>query len=137
MSHPPPPIHGIIVTHGQLGRELLGTAESIIGPQQQMTVISNHRKSHQALREEMAAAVDTLLTCGPVVIFVDLMVGGCGRACRPLSVRDRRVLVVGGVNLPMLIEFLYHRDRVEMAELKDRIASKGREAISTTGWPEL
>jgi mannose PTS system EIIA component len=130
------PVHGILVTHGHLGRELLATAESIIGKQPEMTVISNQDKSHQALSDEVRLLVEQLLPEGPVVVFVDLVVGGCGRACSPLAARHGQVLVVGGVNLPMLIEFLYNRDRVEMAELKDRIARKGHEAICTTGWQE-
>ena len=128
------PVYGIVVTHGLFGTELLATAESILGPQTDVAAISNHGKSHEALRSEIGSLVDEKLAEGPVALFVDLAAGGCGRVCAPLARRYPNVLCVCGINLSMLIEFLYHRERVDLEELKTRIATKGIEAISCTGW---
>jgi mannose/fructose-specific phosphotransferase system component IIA len=132
------PVQGVIVTHGRLGEELLRTAELIIGPQKRIAVISNVDRSHQSLSSEIERYVSEALDEGArVVLLADLGSGGCGRACAAVTARYPDALLACGVNLPMLLEFLYHRDRAGPAELKDRLLRKGREGVSCSGWDEV
>lgn len=124
---------GILVTHGRLGAELLKTAESILGPQERITVLSNDDASLAGMMRELEAAIAAYGE-GPAVLFVDLAGGSCGRSCLSVSARHPNVLTACGVNLPMLIEFLYHRGRVDLPELKERLLAKGRDGISGLGW---
>ena len=48
-------------------------------------------------------------------------------SCRDATER----IVVSGVNLPMLLEFMFHR-HLALNELVDRITDTGREAICST-----
>ncbi len=129
-------VAGILVTHGDLGQELLRTVESILGPQTDVRVHSNAGQSHQTLLD----SVERILAeaqggdANPVVLFVDLQVGSCGHACRLVSRGQPEVLLAYGVNLPMLLEFFAHRGRVDRAELKARMLRKGREAVQLLGW---
>ena len=128
-------VRGIIVTHGRLGEELLKTAESILGPQTGIEVRSNRGQSHEVLMNEVGSLVDRLEGAGGrMVLFVDLSAGSCGQVCQALALRHPEVLLVCGINLPMLLEFLYQRGRVGSAELKQRILRKGREGVHCTGW---
>jgi mannose/fructose-specific phosphotransferase system component IIA len=119
---------GILVTHGALGRELLATAESILGPQRDVVFVSNTDASleglSEALRGELEGAHDR-----PFFLFVDLLGGSCGHACQKILAARPDAVVFSGVNLPMLLEFLYHRDRVDLAELKTRVLAKGKDGI--------
>ncbi len=129
---------GVVVTHGLLGRELRRTAESILGGQERLTVVSNAEVSHDELTRRVLAVVEPELARGaPVVVFVDLLPGSCGRVCRPLARRHPGILLVSGVNLPLLIEFLHHRGRVELAELRARLQRKGQEGITVEGWQDV
>ena len=87
--------------------------------------LSNDCKSPDQLREEL----DEVAGSDPVVVFVDLQNGSCGMAalacCRD---RDWRV-VVCGVNLPMLLDFVFNRE-LPLDELAVRLIEKGRTAIS-------
>jgi mannose PTS system EIIA component len=117
----------VLVTHGGLGRELVRTAEAILGPQDEVAVVSNEAASLDGLVEALRAAAGGE---GPVVFLVDLHGGSCGHACHALrSERGEDMFAVTGVNLPMLLEFFYHRDRVSFAELQERLLRKGREGV--------
>ncbi len=117
----------VLVTHGALGRELVRTAESILGPQEGVEVVSNEGASLEGLVEALRAAAGD---AGPVVFLADLMGGSCGHACRLYRAeRGNDTLALTGVNLPMLLEVFYHRDRVSFAELGERLLLKGRDGV--------
>jgi PTS system mannose-specific IIA component len=119
-------VKGIFLTHGGLGGELVRTAETIVGPQTDYSIVSNSRMSVEAMRAALSAELPPHENA---VIFVDLIGGSCHAACDPeLAPRDR-VAVISGVNLPMVVEFFYHRDRVDFEELRRRLLSKGRAGV--------
>ncbi len=132
------PMLGVLVTHGRLGEELLATVQAILGRQERIVAVSNVGHSHASLSEAVARAASPALAAGePVVVFVDLLAGSCGGACRALVARQPSLLLAGGVNLPMLIEFLHHRARVGRGELRRRLIERGREAVSCVGWDDV
>ena len=66
--------------------------------------------------------------------FVDLRSGSCGMAALS-TCRDRaRREVISGVNLPMLLDFVFHRD-MPLEELTARVIERGRTAIGQPGVP--
>ncbi len=118
----------LLVTHGNLGAELLSTAELIVGPQKGACVLSNRELSSESLSD----AIQTeLATYGgdETVIFVDVAGGSCLCACRTAEEETGIVRVVSGVNLPMVLEFFHYRDRLPFGELVERVAAKGRTGI--------
>ncbi len=119
-----PAVRALIVTHGELGGELIRTIEAILGPQEGVACLSNAGASLDGLSERIRAE---LAAGQPLVVFVDLMGGSCGHACRGLPGPATRV--VSGVNLPMLLDFFINRERVAFEPLVERITAKGREGI--------
>lgn len=120
-------VRAVLVTHGALGGELVRTAEAILGRQDGVAIVSNEGVSLDGLVETLRTAAGAP---GPVVFLVDLLGGSCGHACRALRAeRGADAFVVTGVNLPMLLEFFYHRDRVPFAELQERLIHKGRDGV--------
>jgi len=121
-------VHGILVTHASLGAELLHTAETILGPQTEIDVISNSRSSSENLLSRIGKLLETDPD-RPAFLFVDLFGGSCGYTCQEIRRRYPNTVVFFGVNLPMFLEFLHHRHRVTLGELKERLIQKGRDGI--------
>lgn len=121
-------VRALLVTHGDLGNELLSTAQLIVGPQEGAKVLSNRELSSESLSDAIRAE---LLTYGEdeAVIFVDVAGGSCLCACRMAESALNRVRVVSGVNLPMVLEFFHYRGRLPLGELVDRVAVKGKAGI--------
>ncbi len=129
---------GIVITHGRLGDELIKTATSILGPQESLEFISNEGHSHDDLVGLIEEHLGQRLGGDrPAVVFVDLASGSCGHACRRVSRDHPELLLACGVNLPMLLEFLYHRSRVAPDELRERLVKRGREGVNTKGWDNV
>ena len=119
------PVRGIVIAHGPMARALVDAVRRIAGDAADaLEPLSNDGKSLADLRAE----VDDMLGDTPAVVFVDLQAGSCGMAALS-SCRDRaRRVVVSGVNLPMLLDFVFHRDG-PVDEIVARAVEKGRAAI--------
>ena len=120
------PVRGVVVGHGEIARGLVGAVRRIAGDVADgLEALSNDGKSPEQLRSELDATAGD----DDVLVFVDLQGGSCGLAalscCRD---REKRI-VIGGVNLPMLLEFVFNRG-LPLDELADRLIEKGRAAIS-------
>jgi mannose PTS system EIIA component len=121
------PLRGVVVAHGPMAcgmvdavRQIAGDAADVLQP------ISNDGKSPAQLKEELDAAAGN----DPVVVFVDMPTGSCGAAalssCRG---RASRRVVVCGVNLPMLLDFVFARN-LSTDEVVERVVARGRGAIT-------
>ncbi|MDP2470042.1 MAG: hypothetical protein Q8W45_09445 [Candidatus Palauibacterales bacterium] len=117
-------VRGIVVAHGHLARCLAETTESISGILGAIQPISNADCSPEILVKRIREAVDG----GRVIVFVDLDSGSCCHAARSVCRGVPEVPVVSGVNVPMLLDFVFHRD-MEPVELARRLVSKGQSGV--------
>ena len=118
------PLLGIVVGHGSVASALAAAAEEISGITDALVPVSNSGCDRDSLEARLAAAVGER----SALVFVDLASGSClFAAMRKLSTRDN-VRVVTGVNLAMLLEFLFHRDE-DIAAAARRAAEAGARAI--------
>jgi mannose/fructose-specific phosphotransferase system component IIA len=92
-----------------------------------LSAISNEGLSPEALKE----ALDKLLGDGPAIIFTDLPSGSCALAARVCCRKGNRQVVINGVNLPMLLDFVFNI-HLELDELVPRLLAKGRDSLKTT-----
>jgi mannose/fructose-specific phosphotransferase system component IIA len=99
-------VRGVLVGHGKLAEGLLDAIAEITGSHEGLIPLDNTNLTPEALEERLAE-----LTSGaPTVVFVDLPSGSCAYAARRLRLRNADVAVVCGVNLPLLLDFIFHRD---------------------------
>ena len=121
-------VRGVVVGHGEMPQGLVDAVRHIAGDAAaDLVPLTNAGKGPAQLTEEL----NDLAGSGPVIVFTDLASGSCGIAAA-YSCRDReRRAVICGVNLPMLLDFVFHRN-LPVQELADRLVEKGRAAIQAT-----
>ncbi len=117
------PTVGIVVAHGDLAEALVGAVEGISGVRDALHPVSNADCTPGELRRRVREAAGGR----PAVIFTDMDSGSCAFASRRAAGGLASAAVVTGVNLPMLLDFVFHRD-MAAGELAERVAGKGRAA---------
>ncbi|MDR0880952.1 MAG: PTS sugar transporter subunit IIA [Candidatus Adiutrix sp.] len=122
-----------IVTHANLGQEILKTAEFIIGSLDGCaTVPVDSSQGPDALRQTIAAAIKSVDRGDGVLILTD-MFGGTPSNISLSFLEDGRVEVLTGVNLPMLIKAVQLRDTATLSEAAKAIGEYGRGSIQVAG----
>jgi mannose/fructose-specific phosphotransferase system component IIA len=117
-------LRGVVVCHGKLAGALVEAAESISGVTGALVPVSNTDCDRNLLEERVAQAVDGRAA----VVFVDLASGSCLFAVLKRLRALEGVKVVTGVNLAMLVDFVFHRDLAPEAAA-ERAAAAGAKAI--------
>ncbi|MED5198661.1 MAG: hypothetical protein VYB16_09895 [Gemmatimonadota bacterium] len=120
-------VRGVLLSHGKLAEGLVDAVRRITDLDEDVLVaMSNEGQNPQGLAER----VDVLVGSAPIVVFTDLGTGSCALTAQ-LTCRDQdRRAVVFGMNLPMLLEFVFHRE-LSLSELVPRLLTKGREGVKT------
>ena len=116
-------IKGIVITHGNLGRELIQVAEKIINEKTDLEYIGF---DWQEDGTHLMDKIETYLKKhrnDNIIIFTDMF--GGSPANISLKFVSSNIEVITGVNLPSLLKFISHRKRpVEFAEVT-RIVKQG------------
>ena len=117
---------GVVVGHGAMAMGMVDAVRRISGLEEDALVaLSNEGKGPDALREELTRIIGV----GSVVVFTDMHAGSCAVAARVTCRTEGQRAVVCGVNLPMLIEFAFHRSD-PLEELVPRLVEQGRSSIT-------
>lgn len=123
----------VVVTHGRLGEELIATAEQIVGKLDRVKFISIAPDSDpEKVRGEISRAIDSVDHGEGVLIFTDLF-GGTPSNLSISFLDEKKVEVVTGVNLPMIMKLSNLRKKMDLDEMAKFIRSYGRENISVAG----
>jgi mannose/fructose-specific phosphotransferase system component IIA len=119
------PLAGVLLGHGDMPAGMVDAVRHITGCEgDALVAVSNRGMSPDGL----AAAVRAAVGEGPAVVFTDLQSGSCGFVARRLLQATPGLVVISGVNLPLLIEFAMNR-HLAAEELVPRLLAKGRAAI--------
>jgi PTS system mannose-specific IIA component len=122
----------VLVTHAGLAGALRTSAEMIVGPVEgcaSVEVASTERAD-----EIMARVVEAVgkVSSDGAIIMTDLF-GGTPSNMAMSFLKEGKVEVLTGVNLPMIIEFCSKRERLPLAELAAELQRSGREGIVVAG----
>jgi PTS system mannose-specific IIA component len=120
----------IVITHGHFGRELLQTAQDIVGRQENVAALSVTQESGIS---QLSDAISK--TCGQFsdsteVLFLVDMLGGTPCNTAIMKSKDKSWEIVTGVNLYMLISAFRHRGDLDVKALSEKIAADGKRAIT-------
>lgn len=119
----------LIVTHGNLGKELLATAELIMGKAENAEAIAlNYQDDIRVLKDQVAASIERLDTGDGVVVFTDLF-GGSPNNSVASNLKDMDFKAITGTNLPMVIECITARESMDADELIKHVEEVGKDSI--------
>ena len=122
----------VLVTHAGLAGALRASAEMIVGRLDccaSVEVAPDERADE--IMSRVVAAVDSVSADG-AVIMTDLF-GGTPSNMAMSFLKEGRIEVLTGVNLPMVIEFCSKRERLPVNELAAELQRCGREGIIVAG----
>ncbi len=118
------PLQGVVVTHGGVAQALVEAVKGITGDNGGLVAITNIGCGPEALLDRLDTAVGTRR----VLVFTDMPAGSCFQAALKEQHGRENLAVVTGVNLPMLLDFVYHRD-LSPGEAAERAMSSGNRGI--------
>ncbi|NLH50302.1 MAG: PTS sugar transporter subunit IIA [Myxococcales bacterium] len=120
----------VIVAHGNLSGEILKTASLIVGsPLQGVSSVSlTGQEKPDEVRERIEAAIKEVNAGHGVMVFTD-MFGGTPSNIALSFLKEDKVEVVSGFNLPMLVDMVYSREGKSLRELSQQLAEIGRSSI--------
>jgi len=120
----------VIVTHGQLAIELRRATEHVVGPQDMMeTICIGPDDDMERRRNDIRSAVDRVDSRAGVILLTD-MFGGTPSNLAISMLRDGKVEVLAGVNLPMLIKLAEARETASLEEAAEKAKTAGQRYIA-------
>jgi PTS system N-acetylgalactosamine-specific IIA component len=119
----------IVVGHGEFAGGLVSAVGQICGLADKLVVLSMMGKTPEdiegAIREEIART-------GARVIFTDLPAGSATLAARRIVKEDPGVVLVSGVNLATLLDFVFNTE-VPPTEAARAAAERGKASLIVVG----
>jgi PTS system mannose-specific IIA component len=120
----------LIISHCDLGRELLNAAQLILGKLENADTVC---VSSTAKSEELLSAISSKIKAldkGQGVLILTDMFGGTPSNLSLSFLQNDKVEVLTGVNLPMVIAVAQDREEVSLSELGKRAQEAGKKSIA-------
>jgi PTS system mannose-specific IIA component len=118
----------VVATHGRLAEEMIRTAEAVVGPLAQTAPVSVVATSPD-MRGDLKNAIQRVDQGDGVLLLTDLLGGSPTNLCVSF-LAERKVEVVTGVNLPMLLKLGSLRGSGKpIAQIAQELAEAGKRAI--------
>ena len=118
----------MVVAHGRLADGLLSALSRVAGEQDSLWALSNEGLGGVELEAEIAAILEERCAGRDAYLLSDMEGGSCGQACRRLLAKGTVKAVLYGVNLPLLVEFVFLQDE-SFERFVTSAVEKGRRAV--------
>lgn len=124
---------GIIVAgHGAFSSGLKSSIDLIAGEQENVKYIDFvEEDSVETLEEKLRKTINLLGETESILFLTDLVGGSPFKTSAVISSEYENSAVVGGVNVPMLLELLFIRKHFNARELMDKSVEYGINGIKT------
>ncbi|MEP1230117.1 MAG: PTS sugar transporter subunit IIA [Litorimonas sp.] len=120
----------VIVTHGQLAKELRLATEHVVGPQKDLeTICIGPDDDMEQRRDDIRSAVKKVDSHSGVILLTD-MFGGTPSNLSISMLQEGKVEVLAGVNLPMLIKLAEARRSASLEEAALKAKDAGQRYIA-------
>jgi len=126
VPHEGAPVPALVVMHGDLAEALARAVAMVYGSSEGLDALSNAGLSRDALQAEIQRRVDAWGR--PGLVCVDFWGSSCHAAAACVA-RNRDVIVITGVHLGMLLDFMHNRETHGRDALAERMCRKGLDSI--------
>lgn len=121
------PAIGIVVAHGGMAQGIIDAVSRIAGVEEGvLTAVSNEGCNPDQLKVRLLEVIGDRRA----IVFTDLAAGSCTLAARLTCRECADIPVVTGVNLPMLLDFVFHLE-MPTVELAERLVGKAQGGIKS------
>jgi len=127
----PPPLRGIVATHGDLAAALVAAVAQITGRSDVLVPFTNHGLAGDEIERLLREAADAH---GAQVLFTDMLGGSCALGARRLLRARPELVLVTGANLSTLLDFVF-ADELSPRDAALHAADKGRSSITVSAAP--
>ncbi len=123
-------VGALVVTHGQLGQELVSAAQAIVGEVSHMAAVSiGWNDDVNESKKKIEQGVSGVDQGKGVIILTDMFGGTPSNLSLPLLKTDE-LEIVTGVNLPMVIKLANQSGSDSLSELVTKVKKQGQSHIS-------
>ena len=119
----------VLVTHGNLARELVKVMEHVVGPQDQLTTITIDPEDDMEKRREDILKSVQFVDKGLGVIILTDMFGGTPSNLAISIMEQAKIDIIAGVNLPMLIKLASVRSTETISDAVAQAREAGQKYI--------
>ena len=121
----------VIVTHCRLAEELICAAQLVVGEElKQFQAVSVEPKDgSEAIREKILTVIRKVDSGKGVLILTD-MYGGTPSNISLSFLEDKKIEVITGVNLPMLLKLATYKEKFDLEQLAAFITDYGQKNIN-------
>lgn len=122
----------VVVAHGDFAYSLLRTAETIVGAQRALAGISfESTEGLEDLKKKMELAIKRVDLGKGILVLTDMLGGTTSIACLSFihGKKDKCIKVISGVNLPMILEAILHRNEYNLDKLSNLLITKSKKSI--------
>ncbi len=123
-------VGALVVTHGQLGQELVSAAQAIVGEISYIAAVSiGWNDDVNESKKKIEQAVSEVDQGKGVIILTDMFGGTPSNLSFPLLKRNE-LEIVTGVNLPMVIKLANQSGADSLSELVTQVKKQGQSHIA-------
>ncbi len=121
----------VVVTHCRLGEELIAAAQLVVGEELKnfQSVSIDPKEGTEEIREKIIAAIRKVESGEGVLILTD-MYGGTPSNISLSFLEEKKIEVITGVNLPMLLKLATYQDDMDLGSLAAFITDYGQKNIN-------
>lgn len=120
----------LIISHGHLAGALISSAEILVGPMEKVKAVSIWPgDTKEEIQQRIEKEIEEIDNGEGVIILTDLL-GGTPTNLSLSFLHDRRVAVVTGVNIPMLLAVASYQKDKSLEEIARLVKKAGQRSIT-------
>ena len=121
-----------ILAHEDLAFSLKNTVEKITGTQNSIFPYSNKTEILPIIFEKINNQISEL-NSDIIFVFVDLVGGSCWSLANMILKENPEIIIIGGVNLPMILSLIINHANLSAEKLIDKILEDSKKGIKVLG----
>jgi PTS system mannose-specific IIA component len=122
-------IGAVIVSHGDVARELVAASKAVVGDIDHIRSVSiDWNVDVEAAQEQISKAIEEVSDGSGVILLTD-MFGGTPTNISAMFLDKADVEIVTGVNLPMVIKVASANSDLPLLEFAKEVEDQGKESI--------